>query len=139
MESAELLGVEEAYSKGLRVVARLLGLNLSELVLETSVSEHSQSVKGLLHQKAPFPSAEEVRSWLPRQTAKACRLVRRETEAKARRGKGDKKTEKKEAIATAVYTIALIRAHRRRFSTLFHQGEPAAERPGPSTSKSSPV
>src|SRR3972149_2641555 len=45
MESAELLGVEGAYRKGLCVVARLLGLSLPELALETSVAEHSQTVK----------------------------------------------------------------------------------------------
>ena len=59
MESAELLGVEGAYGKGLQVVARLLGLDLSELALETSVAEHSQSVRAYYKQKNVFPSIEE--------------------------------------------------------------------------------
>ncbi len=95
LESAELLGVEEAYSKGWRVVARLLGLNLSELVLETSVSEHSQSVKAYYDQTEPFPSAEEGPIMVAQADGKGVTMVRRATEAKVRRGKEDKKTEKK--------------------------------------------
>jgi len=132
MESAELLGVEEAYSKGLRVVARLLSLNLSELALETSVSEQSQSVKAYYDQKAPFPSAEEGPIMVAQADGKGVPMVRRETEAKVRRGKGDKKTEKKEAIATAVYTIEpYSRTPQEVLNALFHKGEPVAERPVP--------
>jgi len=132
MESAELLGVEEAYSKGLRVVARLLGLNLSELVLETSVAEHSQSVKAYYHQKASFPSIEEGPILVAQADGKGVPMVRHETETKARRGKGDKKTEKKEAIATAVYTIEPYpRTPQEVLNALFQKGEPASKRPTP--------
>jgi hypothetical protein len=51
---------------------------------------------------------------------------------KVRRGKGDKKTQKKEALATAVYTIEpYIRTPEDVLDALFEQGEPAVERPVP--------
>lgn len=132
MESAELLGVEEAYDKGLRVVARLLGLNLPELALETCVAEHSQSVKAYYHQKTACPSAEEGPILVAQADGKGVPLVRRELDLKVRRGKGDKKTHKKEAIATALYTIdPYIRTPQEVLNALFKKGPPAAERPAP--------
>jgi hypothetical protein len=132
LESAELLGVEGAYGKGLQVVARILGLNLSELALETSVAEHSQNVKAYYHQKAPFPSAEEGPILVAQADGKGVPMVRRELDVKVRRGKGDKKTQKKEAIATAVYTIEpYFRTPQEVLNVLFKQGEPAAQRPAP--------
>jgi len=133
MESAELLGVEGAYGKGLRVVVRLLGLSLPELALETCVAEHSQTVKAYYAQKAPFPIAEEGPLLVVQADGKGVPLVRRETaDLKVRRGKGDKKTQKKEAIATAVYTIEpYSRTPQDVINALFKKGEPVAERPAP--------
>jgi len=132
MESAELLGVEGAYNKGLQVMSRLLGLPLSELALETSVAEHSQTVKAYYRQKAAFPSAEEGPILVAQADGKGVPLVRREMDEKVRRGKGDKKTQKKEAIATAVYTIEpYLRTPEEVVKALFKKGEPAAERPTP--------
>lgn len=132
MESAELLGVEEAYGKGLQVMSRLLGLNLPELALETSVAEHSQTVKTYYHQKAAFPSAEEGPILVAQADGKGVPLVRREMDVKVRRGKGDKKTQKKEAIATAVYTIdPYLRTPEEVVKALFKKEEPSAERPAP--------
>ena len=95
LESAEMLGGEGAYGKGLRVVARLLGLNLPELALETGVAEHSQTVKAYYHQKAAFPSAQEGPILVAQADGQGVPLVRRELDVKVRRGKGDKKTQKK--------------------------------------------
>jgi hypothetical protein len=133
MESAELLGAEGAYSKGLRVVARLLGLNLSELALETAVAEHSQLVKAYYAQKAPFPIAEEGPILVAQADGKGVPMVRRETaDVKVRRGKGDKKTRKKEAIATAVYTIEpYYRTPQDVVNALFKKGDPPPGRPAP--------
>jgi hypothetical protein len=132
LESAELLGVEGAYSKGLQVVARVLGLNLSELALETGVAEHSQAVKAYYNQKAAFPSAEEGSILVAQADGKGVPLVRRELEVKVRRGKGDKKTHKKEAIATAVYTIdPYFRTPQEVCKALFRKSAPATERPAP--------
>ena len=133
MESAELLGVEGAYRKGLRVVARLLGLTLPELALETCVAEHSQTVKAYYAQKAAFPSPEEGPILVAQADGKGVPMVRRETpDVKVRRGKGDKKTRKKEAIATAVYTIeAYSRTPQEVVNALFQKGDPPPERPAP--------
>jgi len=133
MESAELLGVEGAYSKGLRVIARLLGLTLPELALETSVAEHSQTVKAYYAQKPAFPSPEEGRILVAQADGKGVPMVARETtDLKVRRGKGDKKTRKKEAIATAVYTIEpYYRTPQDVINALFKKGDPPPERPAP--------
>ncbi|MBM3146076.1 MAG: ISKra4 family transposase [Chloroflexi bacterium] len=132
MESVELLGVEGAYGKGLQVVARLLGLNLPILALESSVMEHSQNIKAYYHQKAAFPSAEEGSILVAQADGKGVPLVRRELDVKVRRGKGDKKTQKKEAIATAVYTIEpYLRTPLEVLNALFKEDEPPAERPAP--------
>jgi hypothetical protein len=132
MESAELLGVEGAYGKGLQVVVRLLGLNMPELALETSVAEHSQTVKAYYHQKAAIPCTEEGPILVAQADGKGVPLVRRELDLKVRRGKGDKKTHKKEAIATAVYTIdPYFRTPQEVLNALFKKGEPSAERPVP--------
>lgn len=132
MESAELLGVEGAYSKGLQVMARLLGLNLSKLALETGVAEHSQNVDEYYRQKAALPRVEEGPILVAQADGKGVPLVRREMDVKVRRGKGDKKTQKKEAIATAVYTIEpYLRTPQDVLEALFKKGEPATERPAP--------
>jgi hypothetical protein len=132
IESAELLGVEEAYGKGLQVVSRLLGLNLPELALETSVAEHSQTVKAYYQQKVAFPSVEEGPILVAQADGKGVPLVRREIDVKVRRGKGDKKTQKKEAIATAVYTIdPYLRTPEEVVKALFKKEEPSTERPVP--------
>ena len=87
MECAELLAVDIAYDKAVQVLRRLLGVNLPVLAVEMSVAEHNQ----------------EVLAYYP--------LVRQEElKPKVRRGKGEKKTRKKEAIAIAVYTVPLTRA-----------------------------
>jgi len=133
LESAELLGVEGAYRKGLQVVARLLGLTLPQLALETAVAEHSQTVQAYYAQKAPFPGAEEGPILVAQADGKGVPLVRRETaDLKARRGKGDKKTRKKEAVAIAVYTIEpYYRTPQELVHALFKKGGPPSGRPTP--------
>jgi hypothetical protein len=133
MESAELLGVEGAYRKGLRVMARLLGLTLPELALETSVAEHSRTVKTYYAQKPAFPSTEEGPILVAQADGKGVPMVARETtDWKVRRGKGDKKTRKKEAIATAVYTIEpYYRTPQDVIHALFKKGDPPPDRPAP--------
>ena len=133
MESAELLAVDSAYDKGLEVMARLLGLTLSELALETSVAEHSQQVKAFYRQKDKFPIQEEGRILVAQADGKGVPMVRRETaDLKARRGKGDKKTRKKEAIATAVYTIEPYpRTPHAVVDALFKKDQPSVKRPTP--------
>lgn len=133
MESAELLGVENAYGKGLEVIARLLGLNLSESALETGVVEDSRLVKAFYRQLEPVPAKEEGRLLVAQADGKGVPMVSRETTGgKARLGKGDKKTHKKEAIATAVYTIEPYqRTPQDVVDALFKKDRPPAERPTP--------
>jgi len=133
MESAELLAVDSAYDKGLAVLTRLLGVTVSELALETSVVEQSQVVKPFYRQTAQFPNDDEGRILVAQADGKGVPMVRSETVAgKARRGKGDKKTHKKEAIAIAVYTIAPYRRTPREVAAaLFQKGRPLVKRPRP--------
>jgi hypothetical protein len=107
LECAELLGVESAYDKGLQVLARLLDIDLALRALEMSVAEHSLAVGTFYANPAPPPRAEEGSLLIAQADGKGVPLVRRESgRPPARRGKGAKKTRKKEAIATALYTIA---------------------------------
>jgi hypothetical protein len=133
MENAELLGVDGAYQKGLETLVRLLMLDLPKLALETGIAEHSQMVKKYYEQKARFPKDEEGPILVAQADGKGVPLVRQEVEKlKVRRKKGDKKTAKKEAIATAVYSIeAYPRTPEEVAKTLFKQGEPPAGRPSP--------
>jgi len=133
MESAELLGVNGSYRKGLQVLERLLELKLSELAVETSVAEHSQDVEAYYAQKAPFPAVEEGPILVAQADGKGVPMVRSETEEqKVRRGKGDKKTRKKEAVAIAVYTIEPYhRTPQEVVNALFKRGESPPTRPVP--------
>ena len=133
MESAELLAVDNAYDKGVEVIARLLGLTVSESAVETSVVEDSRLVKAFYSQQEPFPPQAEGRILVAQADGKGVPIVRRETaEVKARREKGDKKTHKKEAIATAVYTIEPYRRTPQEVTdALFNKDKPSVERPAP--------
>ena len=111
MESAELLAVDGAYDKSLEVLSRLLGLSVPKRALETNVAEHSSLVDAFYAQQAAVPVEEEGPLLVVQADGKGVPMVRRETADlnAVRRGKGDKKTRKKEAIAIAVYTIAPYR------------------------------
>jgi len=134
MENAELLGVNGAYQKGMETLARLLMLELPKLALEMGIAEHSQMVKKYYNQKARFPKSEEGSILVVQADGKGVPLVRQAVEKlKVRRKKGDKKTAKKEAIATAIYSIeAYPRTPEAVTQSLFKKGEPPAGRPTPS-------
>ena len=132
MECAELLAVDSAYDKATQVVARLLGVEVSVLALETSVEEQSQGVQPFYAQRETFPRQEEGPILVVQADGKGVRLVRDDTAPTGRRGKGDKKTHKKEAIAVAVYTIAPYRRTPQEVvAALFHDEVPAGRRPVP--------
>ncbi len=80
MESAELLGVEGAYQKGLETLAHLLLLKLPKLALETGIAEHSQMVKEYYDQKKRFPKLEEGPILVAQADGKGLPLVMQETE-----------------------------------------------------------
>ena len=133
MESIEVLAVDSAYDKGLEVVSRLLGLTVSESALETKVVEDSQRVKAFYAQQGKFPVAEEGPILVAQADGKGVPMVRQETtDLKARRGKGDKKTRKKEAVAITVYTIEPYRRTPQDVvDALFKKDKPSTERPVP--------
>lgn len=110
MELASLLAVDGVFEKSLAVLARLLGLPLPKLALETWLREASASVTPFYAQKTAFPAAEEGSILVAQAHGKGVPMVRQETApATVRRAQGDKKTRKKEAVATAVYTLAPYR------------------------------
>ena len=134
MESAEVLSVDGAYDKSLEVLARLLGLSVPKRAVETNVAEHSSLVQAFYAQQAPVPVEEEESILVVQADGKGVPMVRRETaDLKVRRGKGDKKTRKKEAIAIAVYTIAPYRRTPHDvINALFKKDAPVGDRPAPS-------
>lgn len=97
----------ESYGEALQTVARVLGLSLAKLALETSVQEDARDVDAFYDQKALPPPAGEGPILVLQADGKGVPMVRPEpTAAPARRGKGEKRTQKKEAVVTALYTIA---------------------------------
>lgn len=134
LELLEALGVDAAYRKGLATVARLLGLNIAELVVETAITEHSQWVPAYYAQTPPIPSSEEGPILVVQADGKGVPMVRQDPAAvKARLGKGEKPARKKEAIATAVYTIEpYYRTPQDVVNALFKKGDTvASRRPAP--------
>jgi hypothetical protein len=110
MELASLLAVDGVFEKSLAVLARLLALTLPKLALESWVRDASATVLPFYTQKVAFPAEEEGSILVAQADGKGVPMVRQETApATVRRSKGDKKTRKKEAVATAVYTIAPYR------------------------------
>ncbi len=136
MELASLLAVDGVFEKSLAVLARLLGLSLPKLALETWVREASAQVTPFYTQKAAFPAEEEGPILVAQADGKGVPMVRQETApATVRRAKGDKKTRKKEAVATAVYTIAPYRRTPQDLIEALFPSQPAAaagsDRPPP--------
>ncbi len=133
MESAELLAVDGAYDKAVQVLARLLGVDLPLLAVETAVAQHSHEVLAFYAQQAPFPPSEEGPILVAQADGKGVPLVRPEGDVpKLRRGKGDKKTRKKEAITVALYTIEPYpRTPSEVVAALFREKPPQSDRPAP--------
>jgi hypothetical protein len=97
----------ESYGEALQTVERVLGLALAKLALETSVQEDAADVDAFYDQKAVPPPAVEGPILVLQADGKGVPMVRADSAAApARRGKGEKRTQKKEAVVTAIYTIA---------------------------------
>ena len=124
--------MDSAYEQATQVLARLLGVDVAVLALETTVAEHSQTVLSFYAQREAFSPREEGPILVAQADGKGVRLVRDEAPPTGRRGKGDKKTRKKEAIAVTVYTIAPDpRTPQEVVTALFEEGSPAGVRPVP--------
>ena len=110
-ETAEELGVGEAYHKGLDVLRRLLGLALSTRTLQEQVAEDAPAVEAFYAQEEPPLPAEEAAILVLQADGKGVPIVRPSkatagTPPPRRLGKGQKRGGKKEATLTAIYTIA---------------------------------
>ena len=135
MEITSLLAVDGVFETGVEVVHDLLGVNVPKRAIEMAVAEHSAAVADFYETRMTFPAREEGPILVAQADGKGVPMVRREAApTEARRGKGDKKTRKKEAIATAVYTIAPYhRTPQMLVDALFKKnpGETPADRPTP--------
>jgi len=103
---AEYLGVETAYEKVIEIFGRLLGQALSPNAVTKMVAEDAAYVAAYYAQK-PTPTADSEATILVIQSdGKGVPMIREtETKAKVRLGKGEKRTKKKEAVVTTIYTI----------------------------------
>ncbi len=132
-ETAEELGVEEAYHKGLGVLRRLLGLELLTRTLQAQVAEDAPGVEAFYAQEEPPLPQEEAAILVLQADGKGVPIVRpptaaAETPAPRRLGKGQKRGGKREATLTAVYTIApAVRTPEAVVESLFR--DPAAGAP----------
>jgi hypothetical protein len=97
LECAEVLAVEGAYDKAVAVLARLLGVELSELAVETAVMQQSQAVLPFYAQQAAPLPRDEGRLLVAQADGKGVPIIHPDEAAskKVRRGKGDKKSRKK--------------------------------------------
>jgi len=106
-ETAEEVGVEGAYHKGLGVLRRLLELKLSTRTLQEQVAEDAPDVEAFYAQQAPPPVTDEAAILVVQADGKGVPILRpTTTTAPVRLGKGQKHGGKKEATLTATYTIA---------------------------------
>lgn len=110
MELTSLLAVDGVFETGAEVMHQLLGVSVPKRAIEMAVAEHSTAVADFYDTCETFPAREEGSILVAQADGKGVPMVRSEAASPdVRRGKGDKKTRKKEAIATAVYTIAPYR------------------------------
>jgi len=122
------------------LLGHILGLSLPKRALETSVGQDSQQVTAFYQQKAPPPSDQESAILVVQADGKGVPMQRPEpVPPTARRGKGDKRTKKKEAVVTTLYSIDPYRRSPQQVVTALlptqagASGESAAEnkRPAP--------
>ncbi len=129
-ETAEEVGVGEAYHKGLGVLRRLLGLALSTRTLQEQVAEDAPEVEAFYAQQGPPPPEQEAAILVLQADGKGVPILRPTTAAAPaplRLGKGQKRGGKKEATLTAIYTIApAVRTPEEVVGSLFRDPAQAA-------------
>jgi hypothetical protein len=103
---AEYCITDESYNESVRVLKRILGLSVSKLALETTVQDDAADVEAFYKQKDVPPPETEGSILVVQADGKGVPMMGDESAAQpARRGKGQKRTKKKEAVVTAIYTI----------------------------------
>jgi len=138
---AEYCATDESYDESNRVLKRILGLLLSKQALETAVEEDAADVEAFYEQKAALPSETEGSILVVQADGKGVPMVRDESAKQpARRGKGEKKTKKKESVVTAIYTIApYLRAPQQVADALLRDLEPSEKSEQTSTQPRRPA
>jgi hypothetical protein len=103
---AEYCITDESYDESIRVLKRILVLSISKRALEMGVQEDAADVETFYEQKAVPPLETEGSTLVVQADGKGVPMVRTEpADQPARRGKGEKRTKKKQAVVTAIYTI----------------------------------
>jgi hypothetical protein len=113
-----------AYRETADMISRILGLDLSIAALETNVREDAQDVAAFYAQPPTATEPAATGAILVVQAdGKGVPMVQPPgAEARLRLGKGQKRTKKKEAIVTSLYTIApYVRTPHDVLSALLHQ------------------
>ena len=138
-EIAEYLGVDVTYGKVGELFARILGQPLSTHTVARLVAEDAADVAAYYTQKPAPPPEREGAILVLQADGKGVPIVRATpAAAKVRLAKGEKRTKKKEAIVTGLYTLAPYpRSPAEVVASLFHKEtrakapEPGAARPKP--------
>jgi hypothetical protein len=125
-----------AYRETATTLERILGLELSIQALETTVGEDAQDVAAFYEQAPdPLPPTAVGTIVVAQADGKGVPMVQPAAASLAvRLGKGQKRTKKKEAIVTALYTIApYVRPPQEVLAALLHESGSArqAARPRP--------
>ncbi len=95
----ELALTHDAYDQAVAFLERILGLGLSKHALQRLAAEDAGDVAAFYEQRLPPPAAEEGSILVVQADGKGVRMI---VEGES----GAKRTEKKEAVVTAIYTIA---------------------------------
>ena len=105
-EMAEYLGVAMSYEKVNGLFQYLLGQSLGKNAVQLMVEEDAKDVEAYYEQKAAPDVQKEKAIMVIQADGKGVPLVKETGAAnKVRLGKGEKRSKKKEAIVTSVYTI----------------------------------
>lgn len=103
---AEYCITDESYDESIRVLKRILALAISKRALEVGVEEDAADVNAFYEQKPVPPPDAEGAILVVQADGKGVPMVRTEpANQPARRGKGEKRTKKKQAVVTGIYTI----------------------------------
>jgi hypothetical protein len=103
---AEYSTTTESYGESNRILKHILGLSISKQALETAVEEDAVDVEAFYEQKAVPPPETEGSILVIQADGKGVPMVRDgPADEPVRRGKGQKKTKKKESVVTAIYTV----------------------------------
>jgi hypothetical protein len=103
---AEYCITDESYDESIRVLKHILTLSISKRALEVSVEEDAADVNAFYEQKSVPPPHAEGSILVVQADGKGVPIVRPDpANQPVRRGKGEKRTKKKEAVVTGIYTI----------------------------------